>query len=131
MPAPSSQDVFKDTPPSLDYFVQQWLKTLPSTKMQYLEGWQQDPHDPSYNVPLAYLSNMKPAIQWEDVGPAGARWHGYSTTPGGQDLKAPWHPSAMHNDVLKMRMALDKLKAMLAQQQPGGQQDETQKAQRP
>ena len=93
---------YKDIPPYLNYFTKQWLSSLPGTKMAYLEGWQPEVADINYNVPLAYLTDEsarllnKPrqqTIQWEDVGPAGARWHGSSKTPAGEWLKASWHPS--------------------------------------
>ena len=98
-----------DVPDWLQYFTEQWLHNNPNVKMNYLEGRGSDtPQTTNYNVPLAYLNNMKQAIQWEDQGPAGARWHGYSTTPGGQDLKEPWHPTHWMNDYLTVQNQLNK-----------------------
>jgi hypothetical protein len=117
----------EDVPNWLNYFAHDWLRKQPGTPMAYTEpprtnepddrgGWQpgvsgiKNWEEPSqtlnYNTALAYLNNMQPAIQWEDQGPAGARWHGYSKTPGGQDLKAPWHPSAYHEDMALMEQLL-------------------------
>jgi len=99
--------------PSTNYFAQDWLRNLPSTKMAQLEGWspmdkyplsseeRRWPMDINYNIPLAYLSGgpNRERIQWGDEGPAGARWHGASTTPAGQWLKAPWHTTHWAQDI--------------------------------
>lgn len=101
--------VYNDIPPDLSYFAKDWLLEQPGTKMARLEGWQPRVADASYNYPLAYLTNMQPAVQWEDVGPAGARWHGYSKTPGGQWLKAPWHPTHWREEQAELQGLLNQL----------------------
>ena len=92
--------------PSTNYFAQDWLRNLPSTKMAQLENWSPMETSPwpsgvNYNLPLAFLSGGpdREKIQWGDEGPAGARWHGASKTPGGQWLKAPWHPTHWAEDI--------------------------------
>lgn len=76
---------YKDVPSWADFFAKNILAKAPSTQMQYLEGWQPRMDDPNYNTPLATLLNYQggdPAnftklpsqgINWDDVGPAGAR----------------------------------------------------------
>ncbi len=110
---------WKNIPPALQYFTKDWLKQQPSTQMQYLEGWQPEMAptswtysgggSPDYNIPLAYLNRMPEAVQWEDEGLAGSRWHGYSTTPGGQWLKSPWHPTYYMNDMLQLQKMMQQL----------------------
>jgi hypothetical protein len=112
---------YKDVPSWADFFAKNILAKAPSTQMQYLEGWQPRMDDPNYNTPLATLLNYQggdPAtftklpsqgINWDDVGPAGARWHGSDKTPGGEWLKAPFSPEKeygyagelMQDDILK------------------------------
>jgi hypothetical protein len=111
-----TEEVFKQYPPWLDFFLRHWLKEPTSARMNYAAepgepnepgGWQQNPHDTSYNTALAMLHNMPQAIQWEDQGPAGARWHGYSTTKGGQPLKAPWHPTEWRQEQALLQQAIN------------------------
>ena len=83
---------YKDIPLYLNYFTKQWLSDQPGTKMAYLEGWQPEVANTNYNMPLAFLMNIPQAINWEDVGPAGARWHGSDRTPFGDWLKSSWSP---------------------------------------
>jgi|WetSurMetagenome_2_1015567.scaffolds.fasta_scaffold575829_2 hypothetical protein len=95
----SEQAFYKDTPPWLKYFTQQWQHTLPSDQIRYLQGRGPDTIDgTNYNMPLAFLTNMQEGLSPDDPSPAGPRWHGRSRTPGGQDLKAPWHPSAWREE---------------------------------
>jgi len=81
--------------PSVEFFVNNWLRNQPSSKMAYLEGWQPNPRDVNYDVDRAHLFKNFPGqqgVQWDDQGPAGARWHGADRTPFGSYLKSPWSP---------------------------------------
>jgi hypothetical protein len=102
--------IVHDIPPWLQYFTQDWMNKSKSAPMKYLEGWQEDARVPNYNAPLAFLNNMPEAVQWNDVGPAGARWHGYSTTPAGQWLKEPTGTEAHWQYEAEMRNQIDQAK---------------------
>jgi len=114
---------YKDIPSWAQFFATNILKRAPSTHMQYLEGWQPRMDDQNYNSPLAtlmgyaggnpsdYTKLPTQGIQWEDQGPAGARWHGSDKTPAGEWLKSPWSPEKEYGYIGEMmqQSALQKL----------------------
>ena len=96
---PNDNFYHSDRPDWLQYFLTNWLKNKHSSKMSYLEGWQGDPNDINYDMEKPFLYKDFPgqtAINWDDVGPAGARWHGSDRGPfgglAGDPIKTPWSP---------------------------------------
>lgn len=110
----AGSDFFRaDLPPWLNYFTQNWLNKQPSKGLNYLEGWSGDsPRTIAYNVPMAFLSNMKPTVNWENPNETsyGPAWHGYSKTPGGTWLKEPWHPTHWREDYSVLENQLAQIK---------------------